>query len=313
MSSLNKSENKVSHKILVVGSVGYDTILAPQGKVENVLGGSANYFSLAASMFTEVRVVGVVGEDYQDKDLALLKSRNINLDGLRVEKGETFRWSGSYLEDLNEAVTLKTDLNVLKNFNPELPVSYKNSDLVFLANIDPVLQMRVLDQIASPVLIGLDTMNYWIDSKLNDLKAVLKRVHVLLLNEAEALKLSGEKNIVVATQKLTTMGPKTVVVKRGEYGFFMMSEGKFFVLSAFPVSNVVDPTGAGDTFAGGFFGYLSQCNQPLDFHNLQQACVHGSVIASFCVQDFSIGALDKLSQSKVETRKQEYLKIVTLT
>lgn len=298
------------NKILVVGSVGYDTIATPSGRVENVIGGSANYFALAASLYSQVNIVGVVGADYRDEDLQLLKKHKVNIEGLQVENGETFRWSGSYVEDLNEAVTLKTELNVLRNFNPVLPASYKNSEFLFLANIDPVLQMSVLDQVQSPKFIGLDTMNYWIDSKLDDLKKVLKRVDVFLLNETEALKLSGETNIVRATQKIAAMGPKSLVVKRGEYGFFMYSHEQFFVLPAYPVSDVVDPTGAGDSFAGGFFGYLSK-NGSIDLRALQEACVQGAIIASFCVQDFSVKSLEKLDWAKVESRMNDYMKVVS--
>jgi sugar/nucleoside kinase (ribokinase family) len=295
----------------VVGSVGYDTIATPKGRVENVIGGSANYFSLAAALYSRVNVVGVVGSDYSDQDLRILKSRNVDTEGLRVEPGETFRWSGSYTEDLNEAVTLKTELNVFRNFNPQLPEAYKSSEYLFLANIDPILQMRVLDQVKSPKIVGLDTMNYWIDSKLDDLKAVLKRVDIFLLNETEALRIADETNIVVATKKLAAMGPKCVVVKRGEYGFFMLAQGRFFVLPAYPVSDVVDPTGAGDSFAGGFFGYLSRSRATTDLRTLQEACVHGAVIASFCVQDFSIRALEKLDWSAVEKRMSEYMQVVS--
>lgn len=299
------------NKVLVVGSVGYDTIATPKGRVENVLGGSANYFSLAASLFAPINVVGVVGRDYRDEDLNILRSRQVNTEGLRIEDGKTFRWSGSYEENLNEAVTLKTELNVLRHFNPILPESYKNSEIVFLANIDPTLQMQVLDQVKAPQFVGLDTMNYWIDSKLADLKAVLKRVDVFLLNEGEAIKLSGEENIVLATQKLLAMGPKCVVVKRGEYGFFMSYEGKFFVLPAYPIADVIDPTGAGDSFAGGFFGYLANQGAPFRRRDLQEACVHGAVVASFCIQNFSTKALEGLDRTKVESRMKDYMQVVS--
>lgn len=298
-------------RILVVGSVGYDTIETPSGRVENVVGGSANYFSLAAALYAPVNVVGVIGQDYRQEDLDLLRTRPIDLQGLKTEVGETFRWSGSYLDDLNEAVTLRTDLNVFRHFNPEIPDAYKKSDLVFLANIDPVLQMRVLDQVRSPRLVGLDTMNYWIDSKVEDLKAALKRVDVFLLNEGEALKLSQESNIVVAVKKLSEMGPRLIVIKRGEYGFFMFSEGRYFVLPAYPVADVIDPTGAGDSFAGGFFGYLSRCSEPHAFRSHQEACVHGAVVASFSVQDFSVRSLAQLDWSKVEKRMAEYMQVVS--
>lgn len=299
--------------ILVVGSLGYDTIATPSGRVENITGGSANYFSLAAALYSQVRLVGVIGQDYRQEDLQVLKSREIDVTGLKTEAGETFRWSGSYVEDLNEAVTLKTELNVFQNFNPILPDAYKKSDFVFLANIDPVLQMRVLDQVQHPQVVGLDTMNYWIDSKLSELKSALKRVDVLLINETETRKLTGIKNIVRATRELSQLGPRTVVVKRGEYGFFMYSHEKYFVLPAYPVSDVIDPTGAGDSFAGGFFGYLSQCADPTEYEQLQRACVHGAVVASFCVQDFGNRALVRLNWAEVEERIAAYTHVVTFS
>ena len=298
-------------KILVVGSLGYDSVLAPRGRVNDIIGGSANYFSLAASLYAPVRVVGVVGRDYGDEGLQVLKSRGVDIEGLQILPGNTFRWTGSYVEDLNEAVTLKTELNVLKDFDPQIPQSYKNSEILFLANIDPVLQMKVLDQVSAPQLVGLDTMNYWIDSKISELKQVLKRVNVFLLNETEALKLAGTDNIVVAVRRLVDLGPQTVVVKRGEYGFFMFREGHFFVLPAHPVEDVVDPTGAGDSFAGGFFGHLSRSADPRDYRAQQEACVHGAIVASFCVQDFGIKSLYSLNWSKVEDRMRDYMKVVT--
>lgn len=300
------------NKVLVVGSVGYDTIATLKGRVENVIGGSANYFSLAASLYSPVNIVGVVGRDYAQKDLDILKRREIDITGLQIEDGKTFRWSGSYEENLNEAVTLKTELNVLRNFNPILPESYKNSEIVFLANIDPVLQMKVLDQIKAPQFVGLDTMNYWIDSKLSDLLAVLKRVDIFLLNEGEAFKLTKEENIVLATQKLSAMGPKCVVVKRGEYGFFMLYEGQLFILPAYPIADVVDPTGAGDSFAGGFFGYLAKRGAPFQRSSIQEACLHGAVVASFCIQKFSTQALEALTQTKVDSRMKEYMQVVSV-
>lgn len=300
------------NKVLVVGSIGYDTIATLKGRVENVIGGSANYFSLAASLYAPVNIVGVVGRDYKQKDLDVLSRREVDIRGLQIEDGKTFRWSGSYEENLNEAVTLKTELNVLRNFNPVLPDAYKKSQIVFLANIDPVLQMRVLDQIESPQFVGLDTMNYWIDSKLSDIQAVLKRVDVFLLNEGEALKFTNETNIVLATQKLSSMGPKSVVVKRGEYGFFMYCDGKFFILPAYPIADVIDPTGAGDSFAGGFFGYLAKRGPPYDRSSKQEACLHGAVVASFCIQKFSTKALEELTWTKVENRMREYMQIVSV-
>ncbi len=302
--------------ILVVGSIGFDTISSPAGKVENTLGGSANYFSMAASLFAPVSMVGVVGRDYKDEYFDLLKKHKVDVSGVKVEEGETFRWAGSYVDDLNEAVTLKTELNVFRNFNPQLSAAHADAEYLFLANIDPVLQLRVLDQMKSPKLIGLDTMNYWIDSKINDLKKVLKRVDVFLLNETEALKITETTNIVKAAEKLKTMGPKVIVIKRGEYGFFMYHDSRFFILPAMPVADVVDPTGAGDSFAGGFMGYLSQqgfTHSQKRAHNiLQQACIFGTIVASFSVQDFGLRAITKIKPQDIEKRMAEYMNIVSI-
>ena len=304
--------SKASESSLVVGSMGFDTITSPSGHVDNLLGGSANYFSLPASLYAPVSVVGVVGEDYGPQHFKVLQDHGVDTEGVQVQKGETFRWAGSYVADLNEAVTLKTELNVFRNFDPKLSEAHRQASFVFLANIDPILQMRVLDQIESADFVGLDTMNYWIDSKLPDLKKVLARVDAFLVNETEALKMTGESNIVVATKKLAGMGPKIIVVKRGEYGFFMFSENRFFVLPAVPVENVVDPTGAGDSFAGGFMGHLCQAGKGINYRTLQDACIQGSIVASFCVQDFGIRALAKVNLAAVERRMVEYMQVVSL-
>lgn len=296
--------------ILVVGSVAYDTISTPVKKVENLLGGSANYFSLSASLYSRVNVVGVVGEDYSETDISKLTERDIDICGLQRVPGSTFHWEGKYENDMNEAITLDTKLNVFENFNPELPDSYKNSKYVFLANIDPDLQHKVLDQVDSAKLVGADTMNFWIDSKLDSLKKLLSRVDLLLINEGELRALAKTWNTVSAVRQLTEWGPKTVVVKRGEYGFMMYSHGQYFVLPAFPIDDVVDPTGAGDTFAGGFFGYLSKIESDWNFHNLKQACIHGCLMASFTVQGFGLTALEKITWSEVEERQGLYYKTI---
>ncbi len=297
--------------ILVVGSVAYDSIATPQAKAEHILGGSANYFSVAASMYSKVQVVGVVGDDYAESDLELLTSRNINIEGLQKVKGETFHWSGRYDDNMNEAITLETHLNVFENFNPALPESYKNAEYVFLANIDPILQMRVLDQVKQPKFVGADTMNYWIDTKKTELKEVLKRVDVLLLNEGEARKLTGNRNTIAAAKQICAMGPKGVVIKRGEYGFLMFTENRYFILPAFPVANVVDPTGAGDTFAGGFFGYLAKTGGGLSLDHLKQACIHGCLMASFTVEGFGLESLKTLDWKKLEARQQNYFDVIS--
>jgi len=298
-------------EILVVGSLAYDTIETPSGKVERALGGSANYFSLAAGLSAKVRVVGVVGEDYADSDKEMLRSRGVDLEGMFVAPGKTFHWEGSYTKDLNEAVTKKTELNVFEHFNPDLPDSYITSKFVFLANISPDLQSKVLDQVKAPLFVGMDTMNFWISSKLDDLKKTLSRVNVVLINEGEAKMLTGAKNAIEAAPRVCEMGPQAIVIKRGEYGFLMYvkSEG-YFILPAAPIAEVVDPTGAGDTFAGGFFGYLAQLDRKPSFQDLKKACMHGTVLASFTIQDFGVRSLAKVSAEALEKRMAVYLKTV---
>lgn len=297
-------------EILVVGSVAYDTISTPNGKVDKTLGGSANYFSLASSLYSKVNVVGVVGDDYNPADLQMLKDRKVCVEGLQQVAGQTFQWEGKYEFDMNEAITIDTRLNVFESFDPTIPQSYKSSEYVFLANIDPNLQLSVLDQIEKPKLVGADTMNFWISSKKDKLKEVLKRVDVLLINEGEARDLTGNWNTIAAAKEICAMGPKGVVIKRGEYGFVMYSEGKYFILPAFPVETVIDPTGAGDTFAGGFFGYLAKTKEGFSFAHLKQACIHGCLLASFTVQGFGVESIKKVSWTEVEKRMAEYYKVI---
>lgn len=298
-------------EILVVGSLAYDTISTPTGRKDRTLGGSANYFSVAAALYSKVRVVGVVGEDYDDADVELLKSRNVDLSGMQKQKGKTFHWEGKYQGDMNEAITLATDLNVFEHFNPELPANYKNTSHVFLANIHPALQLRVLEQIEKPKIVGSDTMNFWIQSQLPTLKEVLKKVDVLLINEGEGKMLSGTTNAIAAAEKILAMGPKAVVIKRGEYGFVLFSKDGYFILPAFPIPTVIDPTGAGDTFAGAFFGYLAKSNSEFDLKTLKEACVHGCLMASFTVQDFGLGALRNLTWNDVQKRFQDYGRVIS--
>ncbi len=299
--------------ILVVGSLAYDSIQTPSGKVDRALGGSANYFSLAASLFAKVKVVGVVGEDYEAKDFELLKSRNVDTSGMTVMKGKTFHWKGSYEGDMNEAITHATELNVFETFDPILPESYKDSKFVFLANISPDLQLKVLEQCRAPKFVGMDTMNFWIHSKLEDLKKVMKKVDVVLINEGEAMMLTGASNAISAAKRIVEMGPKSLVIKRGEYGFVLYTRDYgFFMLPAFPITEVIDPTGAGDTFAGGFFGYLASLDQPVTVEALKVACVKGSMLASHTIQDFSVKALAKVTIDDVEKRQAEYLKVILL-
>ena len=293
----------MKNHIVVVGSLAYDSIETPRGKVEKTLGGSANYFSVAASLFSPVRIVGVIGEDYSVTDLALLKNRKIDTAGMITAKGKTFHWEGAYENDMNEAKTLKTDLNVFEHFNPELPESYRTSEFVFLANIHPQLQLKVLDQVKNPLFVASDTMNLWINTSRADLLKVLSRVHTLLINEGEAKLLTGAMNAISAASAILQMGPKFVVIKRGEYGFLMFGPEGYFMLPAVPVSDVIDPTGAGDTFAGGFFGYLASRALPnFTTSDLKWACIFGSVMASFTVQGFGLSSLLKVTNQDVETR-----------
>lgn len=299
------------NSILVVGSVGYDTITTPSGTRAGILGGSANYFSLAASMYAPVRVVGVVGEDYKTEHREMLESRQVDIHGLQQVAGKTFAWEGKYEKDMNDAITLATHLNVFENFHPAIPEAYRSSEVVFLANIDPVLQLQVLEQVKEPRLRAADTMDYWIRSKRSDLLKVLERIDVLLINEAELRQLTNTWNTVKAAKEVVAMGPRAVVVKRGEYGFFTYCEERFFVLPAFPVENVVDPTGAGDTFAGGFLGHLAQLDRAWNREDIKQACVHGCLLASFTVQDFGVEGVRRVTEAQLKERIQAYQQVIS--
>ncbi len=300
-------------EILVVGSLAYDSIQTPSGKVDRALGGSANYFSLASSLFAPVRVVGVVGEDYESQDIELLKSRKVDTSGMSVVKGKTFHWEGAYEGDMNEAITKKTELNVFEHFDPTLPEHYRDSKFVFLANISPDLQLKVLSQCHNPLFIGMDTMNFWITSKLADLQQVLKKVDVVLINEGEAMMLTGAKNAIEAAKKVIALGPKALVIKRGEYGFVMYTQDQgFFILPAFPIDKVIDPTGAGDTFAGGFFGHLASLGRKPLVGDLKEACIRGSILASFTIQDFGVKGLAKVDMGALEMRTIQYHKVISI-
>jgi sugar/nucleoside kinase (ribokinase family) len=286
----------------VVGSVALDSVETPFGRVEEVLGGSATYFSCSASFFTRVRLVAVVGEDFPEPHLRLLKDRGVDLAGLEVTPGRTFRWTGQYGYDLNEARTLETQLNVFAAFRPKLPPDLRQAEFLFLANIDPEIQLDVLRQMTvRPQLVALDTMNFWIQGKREALLRVLGEVDVVTINDGEARQLAGEPNLVKAARVITGMGPKTVVVKRGEYGALMVSDGAFFIVPAFPLESVFDPTGAGDTFAGGFMGYLAAQGRT-DAATMRRAIAFGSVMASFTVEDFSLNRLERLTRPEIEQR-----------
>lgn len=290
--------------ILVVGSVAFDSIETPAGKVTDALGGSALYFSSAARFFAPVNVVGVVGNDFNFSEIEFLKQHQVNLDGLAVEDGETFRWGGKYHSNLDNRDTLYTYLNVFENFQPVIPKNYRKSKFVFLANIDPELQLDVLESIEKPDLVVLDTMNFWISGKRKQLDAVLKRVDMAILNEEEIHQLTGSPNLFDAANILIKDGLKMLVIKRGKYGSISASSNGYFFGPAYPVKKVVDPTGAGDSFAGGLLGYLACCSE-MNETNLRKAVIYGTVVASFNVEDFSFNRLKQINRDNVETRLEE--------
>ena len=291
--------------VLVVGSVALDTLETPSGKREEMLGGSATYFSVSCSFFAPVRLVGVVGEDFPRAHLALLKKRKIDTEGLEVCPGKTFRWGGSYLSDLNQAQTRFTQLNVFETFHPRLPERWRESDCVFLANIDPVLQMEVLDQIRRPKLVAGDTMNLWITIKPDRVAEAIERMDLLFINDGEARQLTREGNLAQAARRLLMMGPRFVVIKKGEHGAVLFSRKETFSAPALPLERVVDPTGAGDTFAGGCLGYIARrgCFAPAV---LRRAVVYGSVMASFAVEDFSLNRLRRLRRADIVARYRRF-------
>jgi sugar/nucleoside kinase (ribokinase family) len=291
--------------ILVVGSVAYDTVETPSGRAERVLGGSASFFAVAASYFAPVNLVGVVGDDFGEKQLEAFHGRPIDLAGLERAPGKTFHWQGRYSTDLNSRDTIRTDLNVFEFFQPKIPAAYRRSELVFLGNIDPLLQREVLAQVEKPRVVGCDTMNYWIKGKPDELRETLARVDVLLINDQEARELSGEWNLVKAARAIRRMGPQTLVVKKGEHGVLLFGHESCFAAAALPLETVVDPTGAGDTFAGGFMGVLAG-EEATDEAALRRAIVYGSVIASFTVEDFSLDRLKRLARSEVDARYRAF-------
>jgi sugar/nucleoside kinase (ribokinase family) len=291
--------------LLVVGSVAFDSVRTPHGHADSILGGAATYFAVAASWLTPVRVVAVVGEDFSEQHLSVFASRGIDTTGLERAAGKTFRWQGEYVGDMNEARTLDTQLNVFERFAPKIPASYLASEYVFLGNIDPVLQLHVRAQLPSTRLVGLDTMNYWIRGKLEALKKTLAAVDVLLVNEGEARMLSGEWNLTKAAAAIQKMGPRSVVVKRGEHGVSLFTAGSIFSAPGYPLDQVQDPTGAGDTFAGGFMGHLARTGD-LSEPNLRRAVVYGSVLASFAVEEFGLSRLLRLTPQEIEARFREF-------
>lgn len=293
--------------IVAVGSLAFDSIETPFGSVGKILGGSANHFSLSASYFTPVKCISVVGEDYPKEHLEYLKNRNIDLTGVTVSSGKTFHWSGRYGYDLHEATTLETQLNVFESFSPQVPKSYQDSAFLFLGNILPSLQEKVLGELPNAQFVALDTMNFWIESQKEALIQVLSKVNCLIINEAELRQLTKTHNVVKAAQMVQKWGPQLVVVKRGEYGALLFNKEETFSLPGLPLSEVKDPTGAGDSFAGGFLGYLaSQGNSRPDIGTLRQAVVYGSVMASFIVEDFGCHQLLRISKDKIVQRFKQF-------
>jgi sugar/nucleoside kinase (ribokinase family) len=291
--------------LLVVGSVAFDSIRTPYGQAEDILGGAATYFSVAASCFTPVRVVAVVGEDFGEQHLNIFTSRAIDTTGLERATGKTFRWRGEYLGDMNEARTLETQLNVFEQFVPKIPASYLRSEFVFLGNIDPLLQLHVRQQLPNARLVALDSMNYWIKGRLPELKKAFAAVDILVVNEGEARMLSGHSSLNKAAAEIRKLGPRIAVIKRGEHGVSLFTEGSVFSAPGYPLDEVRDPTGAGDTFAGGFMGHLAR-SEDVSEPNLRRAVIYGSVMASFAVEEFGLGRLLRLKPEEIEARFREF-------
>jgi sugar/nucleoside kinase (ribokinase family) len=294
--------------VLVVGTVAFDSIETPFGSAERILGGSASYFALGASFFTSVRIVGVIGEDFPQDYLDLFHQRKIDIEGVERAKGDSFHWRGRYHEDINLRDTLELHLNVLAGFQPKLPERYRDAEYVFLGNIDPVMQMEVLGQLRRMKLVACDTMDHWIRESNEELKKVLKRIETLVINDSEARLLSGYDNIVKAARAILKMGPKMVLVKRGEYGVLQFSDSAVFATPAYPLEQVFDPTGAGDSFAGGFMGHLARSGDQ-SRGGLRRAIVYGSVVASFTVEDFGVKRLTEVSLKEIEERYQRFVEL----
>jgi len=294
--------------LLVVGSVAFDTVRTPFGEATEVLGGSATYFSTAASFFTDVELIAVVGEDFPERHIDFLKSRGIDLTGLERRGGKTFRWRGEYTYQLNEAHTLETHLNVLETFRPKIPEQYRSPKMLFLGNIDPELQLDVLNQVERPRLVACDTMNFWIGGKRDALWRVLEKVDVLVINDGEARDLGQDSNLVKVAKETLARGPKHLIIKRGEHGVLMFNQKHTFGAPAFPLEMVKDPTGAGDTFAGGFMGHLASTGD-LSEAGFRRAIIFGSVMASFTVEAFSLDRLRCLEYKEIEARFREFKRL----
>ncbi len=295
--------------VLVVGSVALDSVETPFGRIEDAIGGSGTFFAASAAHFTPVQLVGVVGSDYPVARLESLRARGVSLDGLEQIEGESFRWRGRYRHDLNAAETLETRLGVFSNFRPKIPEAFRSAPYVFLANIDPRLQLDVLRQVDRPQLVACDTMNFWIESRRNELLELLARVDILLVNDGEARQLTEEYNLVRAARWILERGPKHVVIKKGEHGAYMFSAHSVFFAPAYPLENVFDPTGAGDSFAGGFIGYLARTGRS-DEQAMRRAVVYGSTMGSFAVEAFSIERLLEVHRVDIARRLEEFRTLV---
>ena len=298
--------------LLTVGTVAFDDIETPFGAANKVVGGAATYISLAASYFTNnINIVSVVGDDFPQTELDYMQTRGIDLEGLQIKQGEkSFFWAGKYRDNMNERDTLDTQLNVLADFDPVLPEAYKNPSYLMLGNLTPSVQMRVIDQLHSrPKLIALDTMNFWMDTAMDELLNLIKHVDVLTINDEEARQLSGEYSLVKAAEKIHKMGPRFLIIKKGEHGALLFENNRVFFAPALPLAEVFDPTGAGDTFAGGFMGYLAS-TQDFSFDNMKRAVIYGSVMASFCVEKFSIDRLKELTDDDITERMGRFVQLV---
>jgi sugar/nucleoside kinase (ribokinase family) len=297
--------------LVIIGSVAFDAIETPFGKTDKIVGGAATYASLAASYFyKKVKIVGVVGEDFHQEDIQNFNDHGIDTEGLQIKKGEkSFFWSGKYHNDMNSRDTLVTELNVLGDFDPIIPENYQDCEFLMLGNLTPQVQQTVINRMKKrPKLIVLDTMNFWMDIALDDLLAVIKNIDVLTINDAEARQLSGEYSLVKAANKIMAMGPKYLIIKKGEHGALLFNEDLIFSAPALPLADVFDPTGAGDTFAGGFIGYLAQVDT-INFNNMKNAIIFGSALASFCVEKFGTERIKNLSQEEIQARVQQFVKL----
>jgi len=296
--------------VLVVGSIALDSVKTPSGWGDHVVGGSALYFSVAASFFTKVALVGIVGKDFPENYLRMLEKKGVDISGVQVSEGETFRWIGDYTEDINRVKTVSVCQNVMENFTPVFPDRFRKIPYVFLANIEPEVQIKVLEMMDSPNFVVCDTMNFWIERDVDVLHNLMKRVNVMMVNDEEARLLTGKRNVIEASKEMLTLGPSVVVIKKGEHGAILATKRNLFIAPAYPVSKAVDPTGAGDSFGGGFIGYIASTTGNISEENMRKAVVYGIVIASFTVEDFSTRKLEKITMGDIEKRVEEMRNLV---